>query len=182
MIALGSQTVCLFGCFSFSLANGDAGSLGKRPCERPRMGRLLSFAAFYVRVCAPAEREFNLSPSSSPLLVASHRVFLLRASSPLSSSTSSHSSVLPLFLFGWVKRPVEADDSPRLRREPTVGIVSESETIFTAALSGLPGNKASIDPPNEPTQQSLLLDLYLLKSGEEKSSSFSTFRCILSAY
>lgn len=56
-----------------------------------------------------------------------------------------------------------------------MGIVSEPETIFTTALSGLPGNKASIDPPNEPTQQSLLLDLYLLKSGEEKSSSFSTF-------
>lgn len=180
MIALGSQTVCLFDCFSFSLANGDAESLGKRPCERPHMGRLLSFAAFYVRVCAPAEREFNLSPSSSPLLVASHRV--CSSEPPLRSSASSHSSVLPLFLFGWVKRPVEADDSPRLRREPTVGIVSEPETIFTAALTGLPGNKASIDPPNEPTQQSLLLDLYLLKSGEEKSSSFSTFRCILSAY
>lgn len=59
-----------------------------------------------------------------------------------------------------------------------MGIVSEPETIFTAALSGLPGNKASIDPPNEPTQQSLLLDLYLLKSGEEKSGSFSTFPCI----
>ena len=63
----------------------------------------------------------------------------------------------------------------RLCRGPTVGIVSETETIFTAALSGLPGNKANIDPLNEPTQQSLLLDLYLLKSGEEKSSSFSTF-------
>lgn len=63
----------------------------------------------------------------------------------------------------------------RLRRGPTVGIVSETETIFTTALSGLPGNKAGIDPSNEPTQQSLLLDLYLLKSGEEKSSSFSTF-------
>lgn len=61
------------------------------------------------------------------------------------------------------------------QRGPTVGIVSEPETIFTAALSGRPGNKASIDPPNEPTQQSLLLDLYLLKSGQEKSSSFSTF-------
>lgn len=59
-----------------------------------------------------------------------------------------------------------------------MGIVSEPETLFTAALSGLPGNKASIDPPNEPAQQSLLLDLYLLKSGEEKSSSFSTFFCI----
>lgn len=35
--------------------------------------------------------------------------------------------------------------------------------------------KPVLIPPNEPTQQSLLLDLYLLKSGEEKSSSFSTF-------
>lgn len=75
-----------------------------------------------------------------------------------------------------MKRPTEAGSlRRRLRRGPTVGIVSKPETIFTAALSGLPGNKASIDPPNEPTQQSLLLDLYLLKSGEEKSSSFSTF-------
>lgn len=65
--------------------------------------------------------------------------------------------------------------SRRLRRRSTVGIVFEPETIFTAALSGLPGNKASIDPPNEPTQQSLLLDLHLLKSGEVESSSFSTF-------
>lgn len=71
---------------------------------------------------------------------------------------------------------MEAGGQPRrLRRRPTLGIVFEPETIFTAALSGLPGNKASIDPPNEPTQQSLLLDLHLLKSGEEESSSFSTF-------
>jgi len=70
-----------------------------------------------------------------------------------------------------VKQPRESGDPPpRLRRGPTVGIVSEPETIFTAALSGLPGNKASIDPPNEPTQQSLLLDLYLLKSGERKAA------------
>lgn len=53
--------------------------------------------------------------------------------------------------------------------------MSQSETIFTAGLSGPPANKASIDLSNEPTQHSLLLDLYLLKSGEEKSGSFSTF-------
>lgn len=95
---------------------------------------------------------------------------------------SSPVSSRRFFLVCWflpgqrVKQPSEAS-SPRrrFRRGPTVGIVSEPETIFTAALSGLPGNKASIDPPNEPTQQSLLLDLYLLKSGEKKSSSFSTF-------
>lgn len=60
-------------------------------------------------------------------------------------------------------------------RSFTAGFVSQSETIFTAGLSGPPANKASIDLSNEPTQHSLLLDLYLLKSGEEKSGSFSTF-------
>lgn len=62
-------------------------------------------------------------------------------------------------------------------RSFTAGFVSRSETIFTAGLSGPPANKASIDLSNEPTQHSLLLDLYLLKSGGggEKSGSFSTF-------
>lgn len=99
-----------------------------------------------------------------------------------SSELPSSSSLLLIFFAGWSGQWRRVILSLRLRIEPTVGIVSETETIFTAALSGLPGNKAGIDPPNEPTQQSLLLDLYLLKSGEEKSSSFSTFHCFLSAY
>lgn len=49
------------------------------------------------------------------------------------------------------------------------------QQYFPQASLGRAANKAGIDPSNEPTQHSLLLDLYLLKSGEEESASFSTF-------
>ena len=67
-----------------------------------------------------------------------------------------------------------------MARAFTLGFVFQSETIFAAGLSGLAANKASIDLANEPTQHSLLLDVYLLKWGEEKSGSFSTFPLRLS--
>lgn len=123
-----------------------------------------SFIQFFCRSCAQfvtfiiSQPPTALSPPSLLLLLGRFLFyFFFRLAS---SSTAAAAASRPL------------------RGEPTVGIVSEAQTIFTAALSGLPGNKGGIDPPNEPTQQSLLLDLYLLKSGQEKSGTFSTFLCI----
>lgn len=163
--------VCLFGCFGLLWASGTQ-ELLECGCVSVLRWAVSLICSFNLRVALQL-REPNSSPSSSLLLLASYDV--------CSSEPSSPSRGFSLFSFflgkGWSRR-MEAGGrcaAEASQRGPTVGIVSEPETIFTAALSGRPGNKASIDPPNEPTQQSLLLDLYLLKSGQEKSSSFSTF-------
>lgn len=67
---------------------------------------------------------------------------------------------------------------------PTLGIVSEAETIFSASLSGLPWKQSRYwsPPPNEPTQHSLLLDLYLLKSGAGEKRLFQHIPWHPSAY
>lgn len=151
--------VCMFAWFGFPRSRGTR-ELLERGCVSV-LGWAVSLICSFNLLVALQLREPNFSPSSSRFWPPT--TFLAAPSRPR------------VFFF-WVSSWGEAGSLwHRLHRGPTVGIVSEPETIFTAALSGLPGNKASIDPPNEPTQQSLLLDLYLLKSGEEKSSSFSTF-------
>lgn len=160
----------IFGCLSFS---GPEGLRNSWNVAGP-----VSSDGFFPIICvfnlgvAFQLREPNFSPSSSLLFLASYHV-----GAPVSLSL-----FLQFQVSSWVKGKA-LDGSGRFklfffffpRSGPTVVIVSGPETIFTAALSGLHANKAGIDPPNEPTQQSLLLDLYLLKLGEGKSSTFSTF-------
>lgn len=173
--------VCLFVWLCrFPPAERDRETLGTRRCKLSSDGPLLLFAPLI----------YLLHSSRESLIFLLHHPRLLSASCGV-ARCSERSSQVFFFLFclfyllvsSWLKRPREAGRPRRgLRAGPTVGIVSEAETIFSAALSGLPGNKASIDPPNEPTQQSLLLDLYLLKSGAGEKRLFQHIPWHPSAY
>lgn len=167
--------VCLFVwlCW-FPPAERDRGTFGTRRCELSSDGPFLLFAPLIYLLHSSRESLIFLlhHPRSSRPPAA----LLVAPNAPPRFFFFFFSCLFYLLVPSWLKHPREAGCPRRgLRAGPTVGIVSEAKTIFSAALSGLPGNKASIDPPNEPTQQSLLLDLYLLKSGQEKSGSFSTF-------
>lgn len=171
--------VCLFVwlCW-FPPAERDRGTLGTRRCKLSSDGPFLLFAPLI----------YLLHSSRESLIFLLHHP---RSSRPPAAAFVAPNAPPRFFFFGlfyllvssWLKHPREAGRPRRgLRAGPTVGIVSEAETIFSAALSGLPGNKASIDPPNEPTQQSLLLDLYLLKSGAGEKRLFQHIPWHPSAY
>lgn len=161
--------VCLFVwlCW-FPPAERDRGTLGTRQCKLSSDGPFLLFAPLIYLLHSSRESLIFLLHHPAPLGLPRRRS-LLQTLLPGCCFFCLFNLLVP----SWLKHPREAGRPLRgLRTGPTVGIVSEAETIFSAALSGLPGNKASIDPPNEPTQQSLLLDLYLLKSGAGEKRLF----------
>lgn len=169
VIALGCENmsvlfVCLAGLVFF-WDKRDSGTLALWLCECPRMGRFSLFAPFNVHVALQL-RETNFSPSSSRLSLGLLQRLFLRASSSLFLSFS----FFPSRGRSGGGRRAEAS-----QRAHSGHCVQASKQYLPQPSVGSRETKPVLIPPNEPTQQSLLLDLYLLKSGEEKSSSFSTF-------